>query len=484
MRLPIIFLSLTISLLSTCSPQKLRFEEAICIENISTIDPEAGLKEHQTLIIQDGKIIKIVPSEELQLDPQNEIIDGTGKFLIPGLWDAHVHFSYIEDLAPRMFDLFMAYGITSLRDTGGKIDFVRKWKEASLANPTEIPRLMIAGPLLDGLPNVYDGSAPSRPPLSVGLGTVEDVVSQISLLDSIGVDLLKAYEMLSPEQFQTVTRLAKEKKLKVTGHVPLSMDVISASNAGLNSMEHLRNLELSCAANAEELLSQRQTLLRQGRNDPGGILRSRIHQAQRETAIQNYDEAQAEKVLSVLAKNQTWQIPTLALSTGFVARPYLRPDFQTSFAYLPDSIQRQWIQNIEAFKARPVTQFNQDYTAWILEIVKKIHEAEIGIMAGTDCPIFFLTPGRSLHEELAVLVKAGLSPLEALKTATLNPAKYFNLEGELGAIQENMLADLIILDANPLDDINNTLRINGVIKQGNYFDRAKLDQLLSTLEEQ
>ncbi len=468
--------------LSACQPTEVIFEDAICIENISTIDPENGLKENQTVIISGGKIHKIASSVELQLSKKNIIIDGTGKFLIPGLWDAHVHFSYIEDLAPGMFDLFLSYGITSVRDTGGEIDFVRKWKERAMDNPTDAPRVMIAGPLLDGMPNVYDGS-PGRPPLSVGLNSVEAVTRIVNEMDSLGVDFLKAYEMLTPEQFAKITQLAKEKGLKVTGHVPLSMDVIGASNAGLNSMEHMRNLELSCASNAGELLEQRRKILADGRSEAGGVLRSRIHQAQREIAIQNYDENIANEVLKVLAENQTWQIPTLALSSGFTERYFARPEWQESFKYLPGSIEKQWVTDIEAMKDMEVTPFQKEYSAWLFNMVGKIHKAGIDIMAGTDCPIFFLTPGRSLHQELAVLVQAGLSPLDAIKAATVNPARYFNLENELGLIRENMWADLVILDANPLENIDNTQRINAVIKQGKYYDRNKLNQMLEHLSE-
>ena len=348
-----------ISLLFACQTPGILYEEAICIEHISTIDPTDGLKEDQTVILKEGKILKIAPADEITLSPNNTIVDGTGRYMVPGLWDAHVHFAYMEELAPRMLDLFLVHGVTSVRDTGGEIDFVTKWKEKAMAHPTEAPRVMIAGPLLDGLPNVYDGSDPGHPPLSAGLKSVEEVAAEVEELDSLGVDLLKAYEMLTPEQFATITRLGKEKGLKVTGHVPLSMDVISASNAGLNSMEHMRNLELSCASNSDDLLKRRQSLLFEGKGDPGAVLRSRIHQAQRQIAIENYSEEKAEAVLSVLLKNQTWQIPTLALNTAFVKKPFARAEFQTSFAYLPDSTEQKWKENIGAFGEREVSTFPQ-----------------------------------------------------------------------------------------------------------------------------
>jgi imidazolonepropionase-like amidohydrolase len=466
-----------------CSQPEVVFEDALCIQNISTIDPIEGIKENQTIIIREGKILKIAPSSELRLSSSNQIIDGTGRFMIPGLWDAHIHFSYIEELAPDMFDLFLVYGITSVRDTGGQIDFVKKWKNKAEANPTNAPRVMIAGPLLDGQPNVYDGSDPGHPPLSVGLSSLNDVAHQIELLDSIGVDFLKAYEMLTPDQFSLVTKMARERGLKVTGHVPLSMDVITASNQGLNSMEHMRNLELSCASNSEELLAQRRQLLLEGKNTPGGVLRSRIHQAQRQSAIENYDPVKAAKVLDVLAKNQTWQIPTMALNTVFIDRPFMEPHWQESFTYLPDSIGKSWNKIIQEYMDTEVSAFRIQHAQWMTNMIFNIHEAGIGIMAGTDTPIAFLTPGLSLHEELNTLASAGIPPLEVLKTATTNPAKYFNLENSLGSIKENMWADLLILNANPLDDINNTKNINAVIKQGKLYDRDQLDLIIKRLKD-
>lgn len=474
-------LLLTLLLVTRCQPPGELYEGALCIQNITTIDPQEGSREGQTVIVKDGKILKIAPTAELKLSDKNQIVDGTGKFLIPGLWDAHVHFAYMESLAPRMFDLFLLYGITSVRDTGGEIMFVKKWKDAALASPTDAPRVMIAGPLLDGMPNVYDGSDPGHPPLSIGSGSVEALEALIQRLDSIGVDFLKAYEMLTPEQFYKLMEVAKRLGYKVTGHVPLSMDVTGASNAGLNSMEHMRNLEISCASNAEELLIQRHAMLKKGKKTPGGVLRSSIHAAQREVAVTNYDEKKADEIIQVLLKNQTWQIPTLTLNTSQARPPYARPEWQESFEYLPDTTRDQWKSFLESAAKEPVPPFRQKYSDWMMAMAGKIHKAGVPIMAGTDTPIAFLTPGLSLHEELVSLVEAGMSPQEALKAATVNPAAYFGLENELGSIRETQWADLLILSANPLEDIRNTQRIEGVIKQGKFFGKSELDSIRTRL---
>jgi imidazolonepropionase-like amidohydrolase len=460
--------------ISSCHSDRAYYENAICIENINIIDPLDGLTKNQTLIIQNGKIRQISHSMSLNISKKNTIIDGSGKYLIPGLWDAHIHFAYIEALAPSMFDLFLLYGITSVRDTGGDINFVKIWKDKSIQNPTTTPRVMIAGPLLDGYPNVYDGSDPGHPPLSIGLRSLDKVQQKIEELSESGVDLLKAYEMLSPEQFKKVMQIAQQKKLKVTGHVPLSMDVISASNAGLNSMEHLRNLELSCASNADQLLSIRRNMLEAGKNTRGALLRTHIHNAQRAMAIQNFDEEKANQVLDVLAKNNTWQIPTLTLATGREFKHFSQPGWDQSFDLLPAQIAQNWRLAIQEFQESPTLPFWSTQAQWMVDMVGRIHEKDIPIMAGTDTPIFFLTPGLSLHQELFSLVKAGLSPLDALKSATYNPAIYFDMQDELGRIKENYWADLVILDDNPLQDIRNSQKITHVIKQGALIDREKI----------
>jgi imidazolonepropionase-like amidohydrolase len=475
----VLALLLSVLLHSGCQSSKELYDgDATFITNISIIDPLDGLKEKQTIMIKEGKIEKVVPSDQFVLSPRNKIIDGTGKFLMPGLWDSHVHFAYIEELAPRMFDLFLGYGITSVRDTGGKKEFVNNYKNLPLKNPQASPRVMIAGPLLDGDPNVYDGSDHSHPPLSVKLSNVDDLKREVKSLDSLGVDFLKAYEMLTPDQFKALLALGKELGLKVTGHVPLSMDVVSASNAGLNSMEHLRNLELSCASNAEGLLKQRQEMLAKGARTPGGELRSAIHDTQRVIAIKNFDEKKAREILHVLKANDTWQIPTLALNTFSTENFMANAWWTESIKSLPAGIRAEWIESVTRLGAMEPTEFRRNYSLWMFNMVKMVHEEKITIMAGTDTPIALQTPGVSLHNELAMLVKAGLSPLDAIRAATINPAKYFSLENELGLVRDGYWADLLIVDDNPLENIENTRKIFAVVKQGKYYGREELNKML------
>jgi len=469
---------LTFIFFISCNDNSIYFKEAYCIENISIIDPNDGLIENKTIVIKSNKIHQIFDSNKLILSKKNIIYNGKNKFLIPGLWDAHVHFAYEESLAESMSDLFLAYGVTSVRDTGGEIDFVNKFKQESEISPNSHPRIMVAGPLIDGEYNVYDGSSDQYPPLSIQTISEKDLINKVSLLIEKKVDFLKAYEMLTPNQFKALTNIAKENNLKLTGHVPLSMDVISASNMGLNSMEHFRNFELSVSKNHDQLLSTRKKLLKNYKKLSGGKLRSSIHSLQRMGAINSIDSVKLNQVINVLAKNQTWQIPTLFLYKTFANKTFKSDSWIEKFNSFPFEVKQKWIDKISKIDEK-VNKDRQGYSNWALEIVNLMNKKGVKFMAGTDTPIFFLIPGLSLHDEIAMLSKGGLSNLEAIKAATYNPSKYFGMENELGSIKVGQIADLLILSKNPLDNISNTKEIEAVIKNGNYLNRKYLDSLLN-----
>ena len=247
------------------------------------------------------------------------------------------------------------------------------------------------------------------------MGTVEAVVEMVDNLVAEGVDLIKAYEMLSPEQFKAVLDRAKEHDLPVTGHIPLSMLVSDAPNAGLRSMEHLRNLDMACSSDADLLLEQSRKMLEEGANDLGGILRSRIHRAQRGHAIATFDENLSKKVLQTLADNGTWQIPTLALTTGRLTELSSNEEWKKTFRFLPEPSRTQWNEQATEYSQQPPDSISLVVGKWSLEMVKRLDDAGVGFMAGTDTPIGFLTPGFSLHRELEMLVRGGLSPLQVIK---------------------------------------------------------------------
>ncbi len=455
----------------------------IKFQNINVIDANKGLQKNMTVLVKDNRIVKVAKAADMAPTGAKKTVVGTGKYLIPGLWDAHVHLVFTSGLESAMFRLFLAHGITSIRDTGGQLPLVLPEREKARKDPQNAPRVMVAGPLLDGKPTVYDGSTPFNPHLGLGAGTVAEAEKNADEMLAAKVDLLKAYEMLTPEAFKAIVAKGKAAGLPITGHVPLSMDVIEASDAGMSSMEHMRNLEFACSSDWEDLLKTRQKMLFDGQEEVGSTLRRNIHKAQRSHAVANQDAARRTEVLKHLADNGTWQIPTFSIMTAFSERFITRKDWQQSFTYLPAEIRNNWTKNSIAFdRNTPKDSASAAYAKWMFKMIPHMQEAGVEIMAGTDCPIFYLTPGYSLHEELALLVKAGMTPLQAIEAATTKPAQYFKLEKELGLIQAGFFADLVVLDANPLEDIRNTLKIDAVIRDGKLHDRAALDVLLTATE--
>lgn len=455
----------------------------LAITNVSIIDAASGQQNNKTILIKDDRIIGVIDNEEYSASDMTLHLDGAGKYLIPGLWDAHVHFVYNTQIAPAMFDLFLVNGVTSVRDTGGKIEEVKPFKEAANKNPGLAPRVMIAGPLIDGLPRVYDGSSPGRPELSVGVNSPEEARQMVVKLKNEGVDLLKAYEMLRPDVYEALLDEAKNQGLPVTGHVPLSMDVISASNAGLSSIEHMRNLEMSCTEDWSQLMEVRRKQLAEGQDEQGGDLRSRLHQLHRNYAIDNQSNEMRKQVLSALSTNDTWLVPTLTILAARANRVWDRASWRENFKYTPDTVRQQWNNMALQLTELPLDSNGVKFANWGYDMVSRLPDANVKIMAGTDTPIFLLTPGFSLHEELRLLVNSGLTPLEALEAATIRPAEYFDMEDQLGTIEEGKIADLVLLNKNPLEDIRNTQTIEAVIKNGNLLDRQVLDGMLKKLED-
>ena len=461
----------------SCSNQVTIPEDSYVIKNISVIDPIDGLQSNKHVVITNDIITMILDNDDEIIAKEDNTIDATGKYLIPGLWDAHIHFSFDTNLAPYMPGLFLAHGVTSVRDTGGPIDLVVKMKDLSLNDSIKNPNVYIAGPLIDGTPNVYNNSSPSFPLLSIENNDIIEIESNVLGIVDREVDFLKAYEMLTENQFLALMRIAKKRNLSVTGHIPLSMTLSSAVNAGLNGMEHIRNLELSVASNSEELYKERLELLKNPNNLPGSVLRSSIHSKQRLRAIDSFDNNKFQEAVKLLVSQNVWQTPTLLLYRNFSQRTYTDPSFIPELNKLPNQIKQKWIKEITETDT-VVDKDGLRYSKWLESTVGKLHKKNVPFMAGTDTPIGYLIPGRSLHIELEVLVESGFSNLEAIKTATVNPATFFGIQDKTGRIKNGYKADLVILNSNPLDLIRNTQDISSVIKNGHLLSRKSLDSLM------
>jgi hypothetical protein len=417
------------------------------ITDVTIIDAVNGVRENQTVVF-DGDAITSIQAADIELNTA-ETIDGRGKFLIPGLWDFHVHLTYDDRFTDSMSELFLSWGITSVRDTGGLLRNVLPVVEKMRAEGALAPRVWYAGPLLDGNFVVYSGDG--IPEIGVQNATPADARAMITSLKEQGVGFIKIYEMVSPQVFAEMVEVANELELPIDSHVPLSM---RASTAGplVDSIEHLRNIEMDCASDSPTLHEERLERLKNPEGLSGADLRGSLHRLQRLPAIANYDEARCDQTLEALGS--TTQVPTLRLVSMSHAPPYLRDDWQAALSRLPAEAGDAWRESTAG--------------------------RGVPIGAGTDTPIALAIPGYSLHSELEFLVRAGLSPLEAIESATVRPAEYFSLQDEMGSIDVGKKADMVLLNANPLDDISNTKKISAVVTKGVLLNSEDLKALVQT----
>lgn len=446
--------------------------QGTAINNVTVIDALSGVRENQTVVFLGDEIISVTPAGG-EPPAVAETIDGSGKYLIPGLWDMHVHLTYDDTLTEDMPALFLAHGITSVRDTGALMHRITPVVEKMRAAGAIAPRVFFGGPLLDGTFVVYDGD--SRPEIGVQNATREMAEAKVAELKAGGVDFIKIYEMVSPEVFDALAQAGRANGLPIAAHVPLSM---LASQAGpqVDSMEHLRNVELDCASNSAELYEERLSIIAAHDEGPGFELRSRLHSLQRLPAIAGYDEERCARTIASLAS--TIQVPTLRLNT-FSANPvYNRADWDAALDLVPEAANAEWRQATADWRSRePAADIDTTFADWSLATVGRMHAQGVPIGAGTDTPIGRALPGYSLHTELELLVKAGLSPLEAIEAATVRPAEFLRLADEMGAVAAGMRADLVLLSADPLADISNTRRIAAVVTAGRYFSADDLAEM-------
>ena len=450
--------------------QCISLQSAIVIENITVIDAKNEVRNGQTVFIENGLIQSIgstLDSSIGETDSNLERVDGTGKYLIPGLWDAHVHLTFVPEIDHKThFDLYLKNGVTSIRDTGAILRELKPSLDYIKENPGTTPRLFYAGPLIDGADRVYKGMEPGFPNLSIGIDENSNIRGVVDGLIAEGVTFLKSYEMLTRETYLVLLQVAKENGLRVTGHVPLSIDLEEAIEAGLGGMQHVRNMDLACAKDADNLLIERQSDLENEEKIAGSALRTHIHSSQRYYAIDNTDDVRCLRIIKKLSAYGVFQTPTLTINTFDSRRFYADPEWRETYKDLPEAAEKDWMDGSIRLSANDVTENAMKFDEWSLSLVRTMHEEGVKIIAGTDTPIGYLTPGYSLHKELELLAEAGLSNLEVLKSATITPAEFFGLEDKMGTIEAGMLADLVILNQNPLESISNTQDIHLVIAKG------------------
>jgi imidazolonepropionase-like amidohydrolase len=437
----------------------------------------APAKPDMTVLIKDNRIAELGRTGEVQIPQGAQVIDATGKFLIPGLWDMHVHILFLLRRMPDTFSpLFIANGVTSVRDMHGDLELFKKWRAGTSQGTQVRPRVVSASLIVDGPKPLWSES--------LAVTSAEDGRKAVRELKTRGANFVKVYSLLPRAAFFAIADESKKQGLPLAGHVPISVTAAEASDAGLKSLEHLLGVLLGCSSEEDRLRWQLMKEVVSSGYAQSVVMR-RLFFAPPEQIIKTYDERKAASLFARFAGNGTRQVPTLVVWRGeaFASDDTFRKDPRLRF--VPRPIRESWLpQNSEQLKdltPADVANLKKLYERY-LELVGAMHRAGVEFMVGTDAPNPYVFPGFSVHDEMSLLVQAGLTPMQALQAATRNPAKYSGLDASLGTVERGKIADLVLLDANPLEDIGNSQKIAAVIFNGHLIRRQELNKLLTDVE--
>ena len=428
----------------------------IAFAHVGVIDTKTASVLPDMTVVIIGDHIASVDKAAAKVSKDAQVIDARGKFLIPGLWDMHVH-TFTHSPNPQttqtwFFPLFVANGVTGVRDmwtTGDDFAQVVHWRKGLADGSLLLPRYGAVGWLVDGPnPALAHGAKPDV------VTNAQEARDFVRLVSAAGLDFVKVVDHLSRESYFAIADESKKVGIPFAGHLPFAIKADEASDAGQRSIEHLFGLDFGCSSKEEEL----QSFLVQGKA---------WGPEQEKEMLDSFNQTKCAQLLEKLAHNQTWQVPTLGVGV-----PRVASDPRTK--YIPVSL-RAPTQPEPPTRAGALQTSGRRYR---LNLVAMMNKAGVPLLAGTDVAGVRLFPGFSLHDQLVIFVQAGLTPGEALKTATYNPAKFLGMLDRFGTVEQGKLADLVLLDANPLEDIHNTQKIRAAVLNGRYLDRAALDKLL------
>jgi imidazolonepropionase-like amidohydrolase len=407
----------------------------IAITHVTVIDTKGGaVKPDMTVIIYGGRISAVRKSSQVRISGDSQVINAAGKFLIPGLWDMHTHIGNDDFDKNSYLLLFIANGVTGIRIMNGTPTH-HLWQLEIERGVLPGPRMFIASPIIDGPKSFLSGV--------VKVNNEEEARAAVRKAKQEGADFIKVHDALPRVAYFAVIDEARKLGLSVEGHVPASITAKEASEAGQKSIEHFTGL-----AEAE------------------------------------IDATKADILIASFRKNHTWNCPTIIMRNNYAVLddPTLAND--PRLRYVKPSWRNSWLSMTKGSSNLPVTEWSgrRETVRREKALVGRFQKAGVGILAGTDDSNPYVMPGFSLHDELRLLVESGLTPMQALQAATLSPAKFFNQTASFGSVERGKVADLVLLNGNPLEDIRNTTKISAVVVNGRFLDRQPLDRILAEIE--
>lgn len=441
--------------------------EALVFQHVTVIDGTGRApKPDQTVVIVGSRITAIGPAGRTKFDKSARVIDARGKFLIPGLWDMHVHLAGVSAdpswSKDTLLPLLLANGITGVRDMGGDLDVLLSWKRDIESGKLLGPHIVASGPWLAG--------RGKKTPEQYPVANAEEARAAVRDLKQRGADFIKVISMPSREAFFAVAEEAKKQNITFAGHLPFEVGAAEASNAGMRSIEHFlySGFALSFSSKEEEL---RKRLVEAERTGDSAAWETIAHEADL-----TYSTEKAAILFQTLKRNGTWITPTIA-ALDIASHPEAWKLDDPNLDFVPGSLAEEWRSSINNDRMKK-------HAAWLGrqavndgKLAGELHRGGIPLLVGSDSLDPFVFPGDSLHRELAEFVQAGFTPIEAIQAATRGAAQFIGREKEFGTVESGKIADLLLLDANPLENIANIRKILGVIRNGSYLDRAALDAM-------
>lgn len=444
----------------------------LILRDATLVDVAAGrLVTGQAVVTRGDRILAVVDAQRLRQYKAKQTLSLKGRYLIPGLWDSHVHFGGGEALIEEnrhLLPLYLAHGITTVRDCAGDLsDTVLQWRDEIAAKKLLGPTLFVSGAKLEGYKPLWKGTQE--------VGTPEEVGQALDKLRHDRADFVKITEnTLRADIYIEALRQAKARGLPSSAHLHGAVTLDQAAEAGLGTLEHLNYLLRAATPKEAELTAQ----------VAAGTLTAR---SAAEQSLASFDEATARAAFKRLAARGTAVVPTLSVIriTAYLDQDdhanddylkYIGPKLRQTYDW---RVKRAAMDGPDAIAYRHAS---YEKTARLLPLLA---EAGVEIVAGTDAGFLnsFDYPGQALHDEMAVYVRSGLTPAQALRSAVVAGPRFLGkLEG-YGSLAEGKVADIVVLRANPLEDIAATRQIDAVVTQGRLLDRKRLDAMLAEVRD-
>jgi len=442
--------ALTIASALLAQPSQLCAQQTLAITHVTVIDGTGREpEEDMTVVTANGRIAALGKSGRIKLSKGVQVVPANGRFLIPGLWNMHLHAGNYEE-GRKALGRLLAYGITGVRDMGAPLDDVLRLRQETGEARLVGPRLVVAGPLLQGPISLHL-------PLLLPLWDEGEARDTVDMLKQRGVNFVKVGDTVPRALYFAISDQAKRRNLPVAGHLPPTVRVAEAAEAGQASIEHLGGrffgVLVGCSRREDELRRKLisiydEALAALERNEKPAA--PQFHAAFARTLLESYDPERAAALFTGFSHHRTWQCPTLV------------------------ALRTLWEDNEEDLDEED-TRYGAKVFAKDLEVVSAMQRADVRFLAGTDGP--YGQGGQSLHAELALLVEAGFTPMEALQAATRNPAEFLGKLDSLGTVEQGKIADLVLLEANPLQDIHNIGKVAAVVLGGRLITASEIKRL-------